>query len=247
MRVLLIALLFISLPFLTPPAYVLSDDKIDTITIRLKHRLAKDITPYLEPHLSETGKISTQGNDITIRSNKLNINELLVIIGDLDRTDYIQLVISITMNVKAIHNINTRSIQVGTNSWTKINYGITYSNRVRETLENGNLVEKINYVRVIESFQVFSNIDSNNKSLTLKIRPAQESSISNEQLTVTKLNIDELLDDDLQITLNGKINEWISLGSAINSLYVSDEEDAKTIYERQKLTSNMAIKIQLLQ
>jgi len=222
-------------------------DKIESITIRLKHRQAKDIIPYIQPHLSEIGEITSHENNISIRSDTININELLVIIGDLDRIDYMQLVISITMNLDAVHNINTRSIQAGVNSWTTINYGITHTNRARETLENGNLVEKINYVKVIESFQVFTQVDPTNKTLTLKIRPTQDISVINENRAVTTVEVDQLTDENFQITLSGKVDEWIKLGTAINTLYVSNEDDVSTIFERQQLTNNMAIKIQLLQ
>ena len=230
------------------PCYAFSIDEIQETTILLKHRLAKDIIPYLMPHLSEDGRISGEEKNVTIRSKKSNINELLVIIGDLDRSDYTQLIISITMNMQAVHNINTKSIQVGTNTWTKINYGITYSKRVRETLPNGHLVEKIKYVKVIEDFQVHTKIDNTNKNLTLILRPTKEDSNNNEtELSINEVENNELSDNDLQIKINGKMNKWISLANAVNSLYISSDEDPKIIKERKLLISKLGIKVQLLQ
>jgi len=230
------------------PYYALCSDNVEEKTIVLKYRLAKDIIPYLTPHLHEDGRISGHEKNITIRTRKSNIDELFIIIGDLDRHDYLQLIISITMNIQAVHNVNTRSIQVGSNTWTKINYGITYSKRIREKSPNGNLIEKIKYVKVIESFQIFTQLDKSNKSLSLKLRPSQNELTDNgDTLTIDTIEINELADEDLQIKLEGKINEWINLGNAINTLYLSSNEDEKIILERQQLTRNLGIKVQLLQ
>lgn len=231
--------IFFLLLLLFLPGYVFSVDDIKETTVLLKHWLTKDIIPYLKPHLSDEGKIFGQDKNITIRSSNSNINELLIIIGDLDRIDYLQLIISITMNIQAVHNLNTRNIQVGANTWTKINYGIKYSNRVREKLPNGNMVEKINYVKVVESFQVLAKIDGSNKKVTLILRPTEEDSSYTEA--------DELSDSNLKIKIEGNVNKWINLGDAINSLYASSDEDPKILRERRQLTSKLGIKVQLLQ
>ncbi|VAW95732.1 hypothetical protein MNBD_GAMMA22-1850 [hydrothermal vent metagenome] len=233
------------------PSFCLSniiDDEVREVTVTLKNRTATDLLPYLKPHLSKGGRISVVEEKLIIKSNKLNINELLVIIGDLDRIDYMQLIISITTNMQAIHNVNTRSIQVGLNTWTKINYGITYSKRVRETLENGKLVEKIKSVKIIESFQVFTTIDHQNKLLSLKIKSsAEELEDNNVDLTLNPTELNQIEDDAPYIKINGKLNKWIGLGQAINSLYANSNEDSITIKERQQITNKMAIKVQLLQ
>ncbi|MFV1982770.1 MAG: hypothetical protein ACC657_04455 [Thiohalomonadales bacterium] len=242
--------IFLLLLFLFFPGIVLSLDGMQETTAVLKHRLAKDIIPFLEPYLSKDGRISGIGNKIIIKSNKSNINELFIIIGDLDRIDYMQLIISITMNIQSVHNLNTRSIQVGENTWTKINYGITYSKRIRETLPNGHLVEKIKYVKVIESFQLHAAIDETNQKLTLKLRPSQDEFTDNNEdsviNTIEVIDINELSDNNIEITIKGNINKWISLSNAINTLYISSDEDSKTIRERQKLIRNLGIKVQLL-
>ncbi len=232
---------------LSVPSYTFSLEEFDVTTIQLKHRLAKDIVPYLMPHLAKDGEITYQDKTITVRSRKTNFDEIIVIIGDLDRLDYIQLIISISMNMQAVNNRNTRSIQVGTNTWTKINYGITYSKRVRETLNNGELVEKVKAVQVTENFQIYTKIHNTNNELTLTIRPSQNDSkdaTNNANLELNALDVTTLSDESLQIKVQGKINQWISLGNAINSLYLGD---TNTIEERQQLTSKMGIKVQLLQ
>ncbi len=234
------------------PSYTFSLDEFKVTTIQLKHRLAKNIVPYLMPHLAEDGKITFLEKSITVRSRKTNFDEIIVIIGDMDRYDYIQLIISISMNMQAVNNKNTRSIQVGTNTWTKINYGITYSKRVRETLDNGQLVEKIKSIQVTESFQVHTTIDDSNKVLTLKIRASQDNSsdtVNKDNLELNELEMAELSATSLTIKVQGKINQWINLGNAINTLYLNDNnsDNSNIIKERQQLTSKMGIKVQLLQ
>jgi len=237
---------------LTLPCYslcVIADEISKEVTITLKNRTVKQILPYLQPHLANDGRLSGFQEKLVIKSTKSNIKELLAIIGDLDRSDYMQLMISITSNVQAVHNINTRSIQVGANTWTKINYGISYSKRVRETLADGQLVEKIKSVKVVESFQIFTQVDSENKILKLKLRHNQEDDelSENTDLSLNRVEINTLTDDNLQINLKGNLNEWIYLGNAINTLHDRQNNNKKSINERQKLTGNMAIKVQLLQ
>jgi hypothetical protein len=242
---LLVILLFPVCAFSTHAPNV---DHIRETTILLKHRNASDVIPFLKPHLAEDGRISGLDKSITIKSHDSNIDELMIIIGDLDRMDYMQLIISITMNINAVHNINTRSLQVGANTWTKISYGISYSKRFRETLVNGHLVEKIKYVKVIESFQIYTKIDKSHKKFTLKLRLAEDDSTDiDEQPELNPVEVDELADNTLEIKIPGKMNEWIHLGDAIKLLYVNLDEDPKTSQERQQLTSKMGIKIQLLQ
>jgi hypothetical protein len=244
--------IFLFLLYLTLPCYslcVIAEETSREVTITLKNRTFKQVIPYLQPHLAKDGRLSGFEEKLVIKSTESNIKELLIIIGDLDRSDYMQLMISITSNVQAVHNINTRSIQVGANTWTKINYGISYSKRVRETLDNGKLVEKIKSVKVIESFQIFTQVDSENKILNLKLRHNQEDDDLGEytDLSLNKVEINTLTDDNLQINLKGNLNEWIYLGNAINALHDRQKNNLKAIIERQKLTGTMAIKIQLLQ
>ncbi len=243
-----IYILLISLLF---PSYTLSnitDDEVREVTVIIKNRVANDLLPYLKPHLSKDGRMTAVEDKIIIKSNNLNINELLVIIGDLDRIDYMQLIISITTNMQAIHNVNTRSIQVGANTWTTINYGVTYSKRIRETLPSGKLIEKIKSVKMIESFQIYTIIDNSTKQLNLKLRLSQEELIDdNEDLTIKMVDDQQLEGEQSNIKIQGKLNQWINLGDAINFLYSNHDEDLKTKLERQQLTSKMAIKIQQLQ
>jgi len=238
---------YILLLLLLVPNYAFSVNQAEETTILLKNRDAKDVIPYLTPHLQEDGRITGLDKNITIKSNRTNINELLAIIGDLDRIDYKQLIISITMNINRIHNLNTRNIKVGANTWTKINYGRTYSERIRETLPNGNLVEKIKNIRVIESIRIYTEIDNTNKNIILKLKISNNDSLETEELAISEVNIDELAENDLTIKLKGKVNKWIDLSDAINSLYLSNDEDDKVTRERQKLTNKIGIKVQLLQ
>ncbi len=242
MRACLLLLLFLI------PTYSFGVDDIRETTVLLKHRKASDVIPFLKPYLAEDGRISGLDKSITIKSHDSNIDELMVIIGDLDRMDYMQLIISITMNITAVHNLNTRSIQVGANSWTKISYGISYSKRFRETLANGHLVEKIKYVKVTESFQIYTKIDNSHKKVTLKLRLTEDDSTDiDEQPELEIIEVDELADNNLEIKIPAKMKEWVNLGDAIKLLYINADEDSKTSNERQQLTRNMGIKVQLLQ